>query len=149
MLFIKDQSNSIRAYHIFSSCLRGACSGRSTEAPPKISEVHLISFLRCGNSFISILNFDYLKNLKKSRVSAQRHRPLSSPLLFSSHSPPTTSRHTMTRLYSKGRIMGHQRGKSNSHPATSLIKIEGVENNKDAKFYEGKVRSVRRLGRGM
>jgi len=36
--------------------------------------------------------------------------------------------------------MGHQRGKSVSHPATSLIKIEGVENNTDAKFYEGKVR---------
>ncbi|WFD34021.1 60S ribosomal protein L33A [Malassezia cuniculi] len=44
----------------------------------------------------------------------------------------------MTRLYSKGRIMGHQRGKRNSHPNTTLVKIEGVENTKDATFYLGK-----------
>ncbi|PWN93686.1 60S ribosomal protein L33-A-like protein, partial [Acaromyces ingoldii] len=43
-----------------------------------------------------------------------------------------------TRLYTKGRIQGHQRGKHNSHPHTTLIKIEGVENQKDAQFYLGK-----------
>lgn len=45
-----------------------------------------------------------------------------------------------TRLYSKGRIMGHQRGKRNSHPGTTLVRIEGVESTKDAQFYLGKVR---------
>lgn len=43
-----------------------------------------------------------------------------------------------TRLYSKGRIMSHQRGKRNLHPGTTLVKIEGVENTKDATFYLGK-----------
>ncbi|PWN50726.1 ribosomal protein L35Ae [Violaceomyces palustris] len=42
------------------------------------------------------------------------------------------------RLYSKGRIMGHKRGKRNSTPHTTLVKIEGVENQKDAQFYLGK-----------
>lgn len=45
-----------------------------------------------------------------------------------------------TRLYSKGRILGHRRSKHLSHPNVSLIKIEGVENAKDAQFYLGKVR---------
>ncbi|WFD20254.1 60S ribosomal protein L33A [Malassezia caprae] len=44
----------------------------------------------------------------------------------------------MTRLYSKGRILGHRRSKHLSHPNVSLIKIEGVENSKDAQFYLGK-----------
>ncbi|CAO1617688.1 unnamed protein product [Jaminaea pallidilutea] len=44
----------------------------------------------------------------------------------------------MTRLYSKGRILGHQRGKHVSHPRTSLIKIDNVDSSKDAQFYCGK-----------
>lgn len=52
-----------------------------------------------------------------------------------SSSPPI-----MTRLYSKGRILGHQRGKHVSHPRTSLIKIDNVDSSKDAQFYCGKVR---------
>ncbi|WFD29015.1 60S ribosomal protein L33A [Malassezia sp. CBS 17886] len=44
----------------------------------------------------------------------------------------------MTRLYSKGRIMGHKRGKRNTHPNTTLVKIEGVESSDDAQFYLGK-----------
>lgn len=47
-----------------------------------------------------------------------------------------------TRLYSKGRILGHRRGKRNSHPNVSLIKIEGVESSKDAQFYLGKVCTI-------
>ncbi|PKI83916.1 60S ribosomal protein L33A [Malassezia vespertilionis] len=43
-----------------------------------------------------------------------------------------------TRLYSKGKIMGHRRGKHSQHPNVTLIKIEGVENSKDAQFYLGK-----------
>jgi len=43
-----------------------------------------------------------------------------------------------TRLYSKGRILGHKRGKRNSRPNTSLIQIEGVTNPQDAQFYLGK-----------
>ncbi|PWN29104.1 ribosomal protein L35Ae [Jaminaea rosea] len=44
----------------------------------------------------------------------------------------------MTRLYAKGRIMGHQRGKHVSHPRTSLIKIDNVDSPQDAQFYLGK-----------
>ncbi|EDP41479.1 hypothetical protein MGL_4172 [Malassezia globosa CBS 7966] len=44
----------------------------------------------------------------------------------------------MTRLYSKGRIMSHRRGKRTMHPNVTLVKIEGVENTKDAQFYLGK-----------
>ncbi|KAF8586463.1 hypothetical protein K439DRAFT_1340973 [Ramaria rubella] len=42
------------------------------------------------------------------------------------------------RLYSKGRVLGHKRGKRNTRPNTSLIQIEGVSNKEDAQFYLGK-----------
>lgn len=45
----------------------------------------------------------------------------------------------MTRLYSKARILGHQRSKHVSHPKTSLIKIDNVDSPEDAQFYLGKV----------
>ncbi|KDQ06306.1 hypothetical protein BOTBODRAFT_181730 [Botryobasidium botryosum FD-172 SS1] len=41
-------------------------------------------------------------------------------------------------LYSKGRILGHKRGKRNTRPNTSLIQIEGVSTKEDAQFYLGK-----------
>lgn len=47
----------------------------------------------------------------------------------------------MTRLYSKARILGHQRSKHVSHPKTSLIKIDNVDSPEDAQFYLGKVSS--------
>ncbi|KAH6913916.1 60S ribosomal protein L33-A-like protein [Coprinopsis sp. MPI-PUGE-AT-0042] len=43
-----------------------------------------------------------------------------------------------TRLYSKGRVLGHKRAKRNSRPNTSLIQIEGVSNKEEAQFYLGK-----------
>ncbi|KDQ51064.1 hypothetical protein JAAARDRAFT_41530 [Jaapia argillacea MUCL 33604] len=43
-----------------------------------------------------------------------------------------------TRLYSKGRVLGHKRGKRNTHPNTSLLQIEGVGSKEDAQFYLGK-----------
>ncbi len=45
----------------------------------------------------------------------------------------------MARLYAVGRIQGHKRGKRNSTPHTTLIKIDGVESQEDARFYLGKV----------
>ncbi|KAH9992712.1 ribosomal protein L35Ae-domain-containing protein [Russula compacta] len=42
------------------------------------------------------------------------------------------------RLYSKGRVLGHKRGKRNTRPNTSLLQIEGVANKEDAQFYLGK-----------
>lgn len=44
----------------------------------------------------------------------------------------------MTRLYVKGRIQGHQRGKHVSHPHTSLVQIDGVHSQSEADFYLGK-----------
>ncbi|KAI6139708.1 ribosomal protein L35A [Pisolithus tinctorius] len=43
-----------------------------------------------------------------------------------------------TRLYCKGRVLGHKRAKRNSRPNTSLLQIEGVNNKEDAQFYLGK-----------
>jgi len=43
-----------------------------------------------------------------------------------------------TRLYSKGRVLGHKRGKRNTRPNTSLLQIEGVASKEDAQFYLGK-----------
>ncbi|KAK4687687.1 large subunit ribosomal protein L35Ae, partial [Tremellales sp. Uapishka_1] len=43
-----------------------------------------------------------------------------------------------TRLYSKGRILGHKRGKRNSRPNQSLVAIEGVDSSDAAKHYLGK-----------
>merc|ERR1712206_30294 len=42
------------------------------------------------------------------------------------------------RLYVKGKHMGYQRSKNVTNPNTSLIKIEGVANKDEAKFYLGK-----------
>jgi len=42
------------------------------------------------------------------------------------------------RLYVKGRHVSYQRGKRNTNPGTSLIKIEGVADSKAASFYLGK-----------
>ncbi|KAF2158109.1 ribosomal protein L35Ae [Myriangium duriaei CBS 260.36] len=42
------------------------------------------------------------------------------------------------RLYVKGKHLSYQRGKRNSNPNTSLIKIEGVDDTNAAQFYLGK-----------
>lgn len=47
------------------------------------------------------------------------------------------------RLYSKGRILGHKRGKRNTRPNTTLVQVEGVASKEDAQFYLGKVRLSR------
>ena len=52
-----------------------------------------------------------------------------------------------SRLYSKGRVLGHKRSKRNSRPNTSLLQIEGVANKEDAQFYLGKVSRSTRTGR--
>jgi len=43
-----------------------------------------------------------------------------------------------SRLYVKGRILGHKRGKRNSRPNQSLIAIEGVDSPEAATHYLGK-----------
>ncbi|KAG9288630.1 hypothetical protein G9A89_006731 [Geosiphon pyriformis] len=42
------------------------------------------------------------------------------------------------RLYSKGRVLGYKRSKSNQSPGTSLIRIEGVTTKEETEFYLGK-----------
>ncbi|CAZ84447.1 unnamed protein product [Tuber melanosporum] len=42
------------------------------------------------------------------------------------------------RLYVKARHLSYQRGKRNTNPNTSLVKIEGVDSPQDASFYLGK-----------
>ncbi|CAB4425374.1 unnamed protein product [Rhizophagus irregularis] len=42
------------------------------------------------------------------------------------------------RLYSKGRVLGYKRSKTNQSPNTSLIRIEGVTTKADTQFYLGK-----------
>lgn len=43
------------------------------------------------------------------------------------------------RLYQKGRILGHKRGKRNSRPNQSLVQIDGVDSKEAARSYLGKV----------
>ncbi|KAF7504661.1 60S ribosomal protein L33B [Endocarpon pusillum] len=42
------------------------------------------------------------------------------------------------RLYVKGKHLSYQRGKRNTNPSCSLLKIEGVDDPKAASFYLGK-----------
>ncbi|RYP58820.1 hypothetical protein DL769_008795 [Monosporascus sp. CRB-8-3] len=42
------------------------------------------------------------------------------------------------RLYVKGRHISYVRGRHTTHPKTSLIKIEGVDDTNAANFYLGK-----------
>ncbi|KAK3935667.1 ribosomal protein L35A [Diplogelasinospora grovesii] len=48
---------------------------------------------------------------------------------------PTEAGH---RLYVKARHLGYQRSRHTTHPSTSLVKIEGVDNTEAANFYLGK-----------
>ena len=54
----------------------------------------------------------------------------------------------MSRLYSKGRILGHKRAKRNTRPNTTLVQIEGVSTKEEAQFYLGKVRKSTRRNPG-
>ncbi|KAG9195976.1 ribosomal protein L35Ae [Alternaria panax] len=42
------------------------------------------------------------------------------------------------RLYVKGKHISYQRGKRNTNPGTSLLKLEGVDDVKAAQWYAGK-----------
>lgn len=46
---------------------------------------------------------------------------------------------SICRLYTKGRVLGHKRGKRNSRPNQSLVAIEGVDSAEAARSYLGKV----------
>lgn len=59
-----------------------------------------------------------------------------------------TNQYTTNRLYCKGRILGHKRGKRNSRPNQSLVQIEGVDTAENARAYLGKVSWIY-CGRGL
>ncbi|CAL8582011.1 60S ribosomal protein L33B [Xanthoria parietina] len=42
------------------------------------------------------------------------------------------------RLYVKARHLSYRRGKRNTNPNTSILKVEGVDDTKAARFYLGK-----------
>ena len=80
----------------------------------------------------------------RSRGDNSRHPPTSgSPTVLVSCSGTNwlTVLFPLGRLYSKGRILGHKRGKRNTRPNTTLVQVEGVSNKEEAQFYLGKVRS--------
>src|SRR5258708_839122 len=51
------------------------------------------------------------------------------------HRTPLTS---LSRLCTKGRVLGHKRAKRNTRPNTSLIQTEGVATKEDVQFYLAK-----------
>lgn len=46
--------------------------------------------------------------------------------------------HEADRTRCRGRHLSYQRGKRNTNPGTSLIKIEGVDNTQAAKYVESR-----------
>merc|ERR1712146_873701 len=53
-------------------------------------------------------------------------------------SAQTGVKRTNSRLYVKGVVAGYRRALTNQKNHTSLIKIQGVEDTEDSKFYMGK-----------
>jgi ribosomal protein L35AE/L33A len=49
-----------------------------------------------------------------------------------------TTMRSLRRLYSKAKILGYKRGQRVTEHNVSLVKIEGVLTNKDARYYQGK-----------
>src|SRR5271170_2311430 len=54
------------------------------------------------------------------------------------HPSNSTFANYRTRLYVRGKHVSYTRGKRNTSPNISLIKIEGCDSIKDAEFYLGK-----------
>ena len=65
-----------------------------------------------------------------------RHHVFLRPALYvhSSSPPPQANILTACAVYVKGKHLSYQRGKRNTNPNTSLLKIEGVEDPKAAQY---------------
>jgi large subunit ribosomal protein L35Ae len=69
-------------------------------------------------------------------VGQQRFSLYTKPLLKNLTEPMPS--HQPVRLYTKAKVMGYRRSKSNQYPNVTLLKIEGVKTRKDTQFYLGK-----------
>eukprot|EP00271_Cylindrocystis_brebissonii_P014585 TRINITY_DN35975_c0_g1_i1.p2 TRINITY_DN35975_c0_g1~~TRINITY_DN35975_c0_g1_i1.p2 ORF type:complete len:117 (-),score=21.02 TRINITY_DN35975_c0_g1_i1:484-834(-) len=51
---------------------------------------------------------------------------------------PSEKKGEAVRLYVRGTVLAFKRGKSNQHPGTSLVQIEGVNTAEEVQWYKGK-----------
>ncbi|GAK66452.1 60S ribosomal protein L33 [Moesziomyces antarcticus] len=105
------------------------CGTAAAVASPAASQRHqLLDACR-------VSTFSAGPTLPSTDAFSHNHRPTRHRITSSAISP---LRGYGSRLYVKGRIMGHKRSQRVAKCHTSLIKIEGVEKTEEAKFYFGK-----------
>ena len=109
----------------------GAVS-RHVSSGCSIIQLRAESFHADSSACFFSLGTDSVSLLISLVIGSLLTKPSLFPLLIAITQP-------ICRLYTKGRILGHKRGKRNSRPNQSLVAIEGVDSIESATHYLGKV----------
>lgn len=109
-----------------------ATMGATRYADQRICDVVLTQSSSLPDSALSLFRTLHLSPIDIDITPPQSHS-------FAHPSRTANDMTTICRLYTKGRVLGHKRGKRNSRPNQSLVAIEGVDSAEAARSYLGKV----------